>query len=60
MFAGASLTNADGIAKEWWTLGASGAQTVEVRAVDPTTGEKQVFATFNATIAAPPPPPVWR
>jgi hypothetical protein len=58
VFAGTSLTNSDGIAMEWWTLGASGAQRVEVRAVDPTTGEKQVFATFNATIAAPPPPAI--
>jgi hypothetical protein len=58
VFAGTSLTNADGIAKEWWTLGASGAQSVEVRAVNPATGEKQVFATFNATITVPPPPSI--
>jgi hypothetical protein len=58
VFAGTSLTNADGIAKEWWTLGASGAQSVEVRAVNPATGEKQVFATFTATITPPPPPPI--
>jgi hypothetical protein len=57
VFAGTSLTNTDGIAQEWWTLGGSGAQTVEVRAVNPTTGEKQVFATFHATITVPPPPP---
>jgi hypothetical protein len=56
VYAGTSLTNSDGIAKEWWTLGASGTQRVEVRAVDPTTGEKQLFATFNATITPPPPP----
>jgi hypothetical protein len=58
VFAGTSLTNADGIAQEWWTLGASGTQRVEVRAVDPTTGEKRIFATFNATITTPPPPPI--
>lgn len=56
VFAGSSLTNRDGEAREWWTLGASGAQRVEVRAVDPTTGEKQVFAVFTATISSPPPP----
>lgn len=58
VFAGASITNSDGMAMEWWTLGESGAQSVEVRAVDPTTGAKQVFGTFTATITPPPPPPV--
>lgn len=58
MYAGASLTNKDGIAQEWFTLGPSGPQVVEVRAVDPTSGAKQLFATFNATVAAPPPPAI--
>ncbi|MBC7790317.1 MAG: hypothetical protein H7Z74_10260 [Anaerolineae bacterium] len=58
VYAGASLTNKDGIAQEWFTLGPSGPQVVEVRAVDPTSGAKQFFATFNAMIAAPPPPAI--
>ena len=51
MFAGASITNSDGIAKDRWTLGTSTseAQTVEARAVDSITGEGIVFATFTAT-----------
>ena len=53
MFAGAALTDRSGLAKDYWTLGASGTQTVEVRAVDPTSGEKLVFATFTATLASP-------
>jgi len=59
VYAGASLTDKDGMAQDYWTLGASGAQTVQVRAVDPSTGQKQVFATFNATITLPPPPPTF-
>ena len=54
MFAGSSLTDRSGIAKDYWTLGLTGTQTVEVRAVDPTTGQKLTFATFNATLAAIP------
>lgn len=51
VFAGANSTNADGIAKERWTLGtnASDSQVVEVRAVDNTTGQAKVFARFEAT-----------
>ena len=50
VFAGSSLTNDEGIAQEWWTLGTSTSeeQTLEVRAVDPTTGERLVFARFTA------------
>ena len=51
VFAGAAQTNAEGIAQELWTLGTStsDSQRVEVRAVDATTGEPLVFATFRAT-----------
>jgi len=50
VFAGAALTDERGIAQERWTLGSSGAQKVEVRAVSNSTGEPQVFATFTAAI----------
>ena len=52
VFAGAALTNANGRAQDWWTLGddPNAPQMLEVRAVDPETGEKQVFAVFTATV----------
>lgn len=54
VFAGTALTDRDGRAQERWTLGtaAGDTQTVQARAVDPTTGEARVFATFRA-IATP-------
>jgi hypothetical protein len=53
VFAGASLTNSDGVAQERWTLGTSAdTQRVEVRAVDNATGEPLVFATFVAVAKA--------
>jgi hypothetical protein len=53
-FAGSSLTNQAGEARERWTLGkvAGEPQQMEARAVDPTTGAALVFATFNATAVA--------
>ena len=49
VFAGSALTDRDGMAQDYWTLGPEiGENVMEVRAVDPTTGEKLVFATFNA------------
>jgi hypothetical protein len=50
VFAGAAITNADGEARERWTLGtvAGDTQRVEARAVDPATGAPIVFATFRA------------
>src|SRR5687768_2418110 len=56
VFAGASITNDDGVAQERWTLGtvAGAPQTLEVRAVDSTTGQALVFATFTATTTAGP------
>jgi hypothetical protein len=51
VFAGSAATNADGTALERWTLGSTAAdsQKLEARAVDQTTGEPIVFATFQAT-----------
>jgi N-acetylneuraminic acid mutarotase len=50
VFGGTELTNARGIAQERWTLGTSGEQKIEVRAVDTETGAPLVFATFTATV----------
>lgn len=51
IFAGSANTNANGEARERWTLGtiASDSQRVEARAVDSETGARLVFATFHAT-----------
>jgi hypothetical protein len=51
VFAGANVTGADGIAREYWTLGpkAGEAQVLEARAVDNATSQKIVFGTFTAT-----------
>ena len=54
VFAGAAMSNDLGQVQDYWTLGSTGSQVVEVRAVDPTTGTKQTFATFTASL----PPPV--
>jgi hypothetical protein len=50
VFAGSSITNAQGEARERWTLGtvAGDTQRVEARAVDPATGQALVFAVFRA------------
>src|SRR6266571_2631329 len=58
VFAGAAITGADGIAQERWTLGPSGPQQVEARAVDNGTGAKLTFATFTATLTDVAPPVV--
>jgi len=54
VFAGASVTNADGVSQERWTLGtvAGAEQALEARAVDNSTGQPLVFATFHAAAAA--------
>jgi len=57
MFAGSTISDKLGIAKDYWTLGLTGPQSVEVRAVDPSTGTKFVYATFTATFPTAPPPP---
>jgi hypothetical protein len=51
VFAGSSITNAQGEARERWTLGTVAAQeqTLEARAVDASSGEALVFARFHAT-----------
>ena len=49
VFAGTALTDDEGLALDFWTLGFPGPQEVEVRAVDSKTGNKLVFATFEAT-----------
>ena len=55
VFAGSSITDAHGVAQEYWTLGTTtGANVLEVRAVDPSTGAKQTFATFTAVAVAGP------
>jgi hypothetical protein len=50
VFAGSAVTNADGEARERWTLGtvAGDTQRVEARAVDASTGQAIVFGTFRA------------
>ena len=50
VFAGAAISGGDGIVQERWTVGLSGPQQVEARAVDNVTGEKVTFATFTATV----------
>ncbi|HWC73262.1 MAG TPA: kelch repeat-containing protein, partial [Gemmatimonadales bacterium] len=57
VFGGTEITDNSGTAQELWTLGqkAGEPQKIEVRAVDPQTGEPQVFATFTATAIAGPP-----
>ena len=56
VFAGAAISNADGIVKERWTLGPfiADSQVVEARAVDPVSGTGIVFARFRATAVAGP------
>jgi hypothetical protein len=57
--AGAALTDNHGYASDYWTLGPSlevGANRLEVRAVDPATHTKQMFASFEATGIEGPPP----
>ncbi len=50
VFAGSAHTDSRGIAQDYWTLGAEpGENVLEVRSVNPTTGEKQVWARFTAT-----------
>lgn len=52
VFAGAAISDNNGIVRERWTLGTvAGLQKVEVRAVD-SSGAAVVFATFEATAVA--------
>lgn len=54
MFVGGGVTDANGIVKDYWTLGtvALDSQRIEARSVDPATGAKQVFGVFRATSIA--------
>ncbi len=50
VFAGSAHTDSRGIAQDYWTLGPEvGENVLEVRSVNPRTGEKQVWARFTAT-----------
>ena len=50
VFAGAALSDKNGMAQERWTLGpVAGPQRLEARAVDTKTGTPIVFASFDAT-----------
>jgi hypothetical protein len=51
VFAGAATTNIQGVAQDYWTLGTrtTDAQTLEVRSVDPTTGQAIVYGRFAAS-----------
>jgi hypothetical protein len=51
LFAGAAQTDADGLAADRWTLGplTADSQKVEVRGVDPVSGQARVYASFRAT-----------
>jgi hypothetical protein len=55
VFAGVAVTDAQGLAHEYWTVGPTpgSTQTVEARAVDAASGAKLVFATFTATVTDP-------
>jgi len=56
VFAGAAITNREGLVQERWTLGFSDVQRVEARAVDPATGAALTFAVFTATFLDSIPP----
>lgn len=53
-YAGSAITDKDGYAREYWTFGRAGAQTLSVRAVDPSTGAKLDFGTFGGSAASLP------
>ena len=49
MYAGSAHTDPHGYARDYWTLGLEpGDNELQVRSVDPTTGEKQEWQTFTA------------
>jgi hypothetical protein len=49
VYGGSSISDAQGYARDWWTLGnTGGTNTLEVRAVDSSTGEKRSYALFTA------------
>ena len=56
VFAGAAISNRNGLAQERWTLGFGGLQQLEARAIDPATGAPLTFAAFTATLSDTIPP----
>lgn len=56
VFAGAAISNRNGLVQERWTLGFGGLQRVEARAIDPATGAPLTFAVFSATLTDSIPP----
>lgn len=57
VFAGSAITDRQGFAREYWTLGeAIGENRLEVRVVEIGTGAKLVFGEFVAWAVAPPTP----
>jgi Bacterial Ig-like domain (group 2) len=50
MFSGVTVSGAVGTTLDYWTLGPSGVQRLEARAVDSTTGAAITFAVFEATL----------
>lgn len=52
VFAGIAVTNAQGLARERWTLGitAADSQRVQALGIDIATGEARIFATFKAQV----------
>lgn len=56
VFAGAVLTDATGYARDYWTLGpVAGMNRLEVRSIDPSSGEKVVHGSFTAEGIVPEP-----
>ena len=55
VFAGSALTNANGEARERWTLGSEQENLLEARGVDQETGDAIVYATIRARLLVEPP-----
>lgn len=53
VLAGTVLTDSEGVAQEFWTLGGPGEQALEARAVS-SAGERLTFRTIRATAISPP------
>src|SRR6185437_13947213 len=52
-FVGVTQVDSLGQSRNQWTLGTLGPQKVEVRWINPTTGDQHTYATFNATAVPP-------
>lgn len=54
MYAGSSITDRDGLAEDYWTMGRlPGLATLQVRLVDPTNGRRRSFAVARAVALGP-------